>query len=149
MWHTLVFTDDLTGIYNRTVYSKHISEIEKLNTTEDFGIMIFDIDNFKEINDTRGHLAGDAVLKLVAKALTSVFYSPQYSVYRIGGDEFAVIAKNTTEIQLIESMLYLRNVLEKDSDIRLSKGYSIIQGSFNAAFKNADEMLYADKASRK
>lgn len=149
LWHTLAFTDDLTGLHNRTAYNKHISRIEKKKTTKGLGIMIFDVDNFKEINDTKGHFEGDSVLKHVAKALLTVFPPPKYSVYRIGGDEFAVLTENTTELQLIEAMLELRNVLEKDSDITISKGYSIIQGNVKTAFKNADEMLYADKASRK
>ena len=149
LWHRLAFTDNLTGIYNRTAYSKHISEIEKLNTTDGFGIMLFDIDNFKAINDTRGHLAGDTVLQYVAGILLKVFSSPKYSVYRIGGDEFAVIAKNTTEKQIVAGLINLKNVLEKDSDIRLSKGYSIIQGSVKDAFADADKMLYADKAAKK
>lgn len=111
--------------------------------------MIFDVDNFKEINDKKGHLAGDNVLKHVANAMKTAFPLPKYMTYRIGGDEFAVIAEDTTEEQMIVAMLELRNVLEKDSDITISKGYSIIQDNFKEAFKNADEMLYADKASRK
>lgn len=149
LWHTLAFTDNLTGLYNRTAYSRHVTEIEKLDTTKGFAIMLFDIDNFKEINDKRGHLEGDAALKSVAKTLTSVFSSSEYSVYRIGGDEFAVISENTTEKRLIESMIKLENAMKKRGNLRLSKGYSIIQGSVKAAFKNADEMLYADKASKK
>jgi len=148
-WFKLAFIDDLTGLNNRTAYNKHVSEIEKKNETKGLGIMVFDVDNFKEINDTKGHLAGDSVLKHVAKALLTVFSSSQYSVYRIGGDEFAVLSKKTTEKHLIDAMLELRNVLEKDSDITISKGYSIIHGDVKSAFKNADEMLYADKASRK
>lgn len=149
LWHTLAFKDDLTGIYNRTAYGRHISEIEKMNTTRGFAIMLFDIDNFKKINDTRGHLAGDEALKSISKALTSVFSSSEYSVYRIGGDEFAVIAENTTEGRIIDRLLKLESVLKKSGLLRLSKGYSMIAGSVKAAFKNADEMLYADKASKK
>lgn len=149
LWHTLAFKDDLTGIYNRTAYSRHADEIEKLDTTKGYAIVLFDVDDFKEINDTKGHLEGDSVLKHVAKTLVSVFSSHKYTVYRIGGDEFAVIAESITEKQLIASMIKLSRVMEKNGDVRLSKGYSIIQGSVKAAFKNADEMLYADKESKK
>ena len=149
IWHTLALTDDLTGIYNRTAYNRHISEIEKSFITENMGIILFDIDNFKKINDTSGHLAGDMALKYVANTLTSVFSSPNYDVYRIGGDEFAVLARKTSEKQIIELLIKLRKTMAKDSDIRLSNGYSVIHGNINAAFKNADEMLYADKASKK
>ena len=149
LWHTLAFKDDLTGIYNRTAYSRHVAEIEKMDTTKGYAIMLFDVDDFKEINDTKGHLEGDAALKHVAKILISVFSSNKYTVYRIGGDEFAVIAENTTEKQLITSMIMLKNVMKKSGDIRLSKGYSMIYGSVKTAFKNADDMLYADKSSKK
>lgn len=149
LWHTLAFTDDLTGLYNRTAYNRHVSEIEKKKSRNNIGIIILDVDNFKEINDTKGHLSGDSVLKHVAKALLTVFPSPKYSVYRIGGDEFAVLAENLTEDEIIDAMLNLRNVLEKDSDITISKGYSIVHEDVKTAFKHADEMLYADKASRK
>ncbi|MBQ7986640.1 MAG: hypothetical protein IJ304_05185, partial [Clostridia bacterium] len=65
------------------------------------------------------------------------------------GDEFAVISRNTSERQIIERLIELRAVMGENSNIRLSNGYSVIQGDIRAAFKNADEMLYADKASRK
>ena len=149
LWHTLAFIDDLTGLYNRTAYNKHIAEIEKKKIALGFGIIIFDIDNFKKINDTQGHLAGDMVLKHVANVLTLVFSLPKYSVYRIGGDEFAVLTENATETQLINAMLEFRKILEKNENITISKGYSVIQGNVKVAFENADKMLYADKASRK
>ena len=149
LWHTLAFKDDLTGLYNRNAYSRHADEIEKLDTTKGYAIMLFDVDNFKKINDTKGHLEGDAVLRCVAKMLFSVFSSHIYTVYRIGGDEFAVIAENTTEKQIISTLLRLSKDMEKSGDVRLSKGYSMIQGSVKNAFKNADDMLYADKESKK
>lgn len=148
-WHTLAFTDSLTGLYNRAAYSNHILEIDALDATDGFAIMVFDIDDFKRINDTKGHLAGDEALKLVAKVLVQVFSLPRHRVYRIGGDEFAVIAKDTTENEIINSLMTLKTALEKDGDIRLSKGYSIIKKNVKSAFKDADEMLYADKASKK
>ena len=149
LWHTLAFNDDLTGLYNRNAYSRHVDEIEKLDTTKGYAIALFDVDDFKKINDTKGHLEGDAVLKYVAKTLVSVFSSRKYTVYRIGGDEFAVIAEGVSEKQLIATMIKLSRTMEKSGDVRLSKGYSKIQGSVKNAFKNADDMLYADKESKK
>ncbi len=145
----LAFTDALTGVYNRTAYNKHVSEISKSDIAEGVGITLFDVDDFKVINDSKGHLAGDATLKLVAKALRTVFLGPRNYIYRIGGDEFAVISKNTSEDRLIESLICVRRILEKQSDIRVSGGYSMIKESINSSFRYADEMLYADKFSRK
>lgn len=146
---TLAYTDALTGVYNRMAYNSHILELNSIDDLEYVGIILFDIDNFKIINDSKGHMAGDAVLKMVAKTLKKVFPAPENNVYRIGGDEFAVISKNITETQLIELLIKLRKNLKKESDIRLSNGYSITKGNINMAFKYADEMLYADKNSKK
>lgn len=148
-WHKLAYTDDLTGLLNRASYNKRVREIEKKKKTDGYGIILIDVDNFKQINDTKGHLEGDAVLKYVANTLKEIFSLPCFKVYRIGGDEFAVIASNVTEDDIICYMMNVRNVLEKNGDIRLSKGYSVIQSDVKAAFKYADEMLYADKNSRK
>ena len=148
-WHNIAITDDLTGIHNRTAYSNHIEELEKSDKVNGLGIILFDIDNFKAINDKKGHLAGDEVLKLVAKVLTSVFPSPKCEVYRIGGDEFAVLTRKTTEQEIIQLLIKFRAALDEYSDIRLSNGYSVADDNVKVAFKNADEMLYADKASKK
>ena len=113
-------------------------------------IIFFDIDDFKRINDEQGHLEGDRVLRFVAKTLLAVFPPVRYRVFRIGGDEFAVISEKTKESELIEALIKLRDIFEAKSDICVSKGYSIIlDGDLKNAFKIADEMLYADKASRK
>lgn len=149
MWHKLAITDDLTGIYNRNAYNlyvnKSISDVkQKLRW-----IILFDVDNFKIINDTKGHLAGDIVLKNVAKILSEVFSSFQYKVFRMGGDEFSVLAEDVLENEIVEHLLYLKKRLEIDANISLSKGYSIIKDNPEKAFKYADEMLYADKLSKK
>lgn len=148
VWHTLALTDGLTGIYNRTAYNSHIAEFVKSNKTEGLGIVLFDIDDFKKINDTRGHLAGDEVLKMVAKTISFVFSSSRCNVYRIGGDEFAVLIRETTENEIIQLLITLRTISEKEG-VKLSNGYSVIQDNADIAFENADEMLYADKTSRK
>ncbi len=152
MWHKLAVTDDLTGIYNRAAYSSHIDNLKsKINANNfSFAIILFDIDNFKAINDTYGHLEGDRVLQLCSKMLCNIFSHPDYIVYRIGGDEFAVILQNITENDLIELLMIVREQENKDIGFKLSKGYSFWNNNsdFSDVFKNADEMLYADKASK-
>ena len=82
--------DGLTGLYNRAAYLRAIEQAD----WEDVAVLAIDIDAFKQINDTYGHAAGDAVLVAVAKALVTVFRSDDF-VCRLGGDEFTVIMKNT------------------------------------------------------
>lgn len=149
IWHTMAFTDDLTGLQNRAAYNKQIIKIEEESKDGQYCIILFDIDHFKEINDTKGHLAGDDVLKFVAKMLLGIFREPVYNVYRIGGDEFAVIGKNTTETQLIQALILVECESKIYDGLRLSKGYSFVCEQVETAFAIADEMLYADKLSKK
>lgn len=149
IWRRMAYTDDLTGLSNRAAYNRDISELGAQGSKRFLAIVLFDIDNFKAINDTKGHLAGDDVLKTVANMLATVFEKYYYRVYRIGGDEFAVIAENGGEDKLINNIIELRNKLNKAGGIQLSKGYAIVRDDVIRAFKEADEMLYADKKSRK
>lgn len=148
-WHELAITDDLTGIYNRNAYNLYVTKKRIDIKRKAKWIILFDIDDFKKINDTKGHLAGDAVLVNVAKTLTKVFAGPEYSLFRIGGDEFSVIIDGVSERKIIERLLTLNKSLEECVGVRLSKGYSIIKDNYEEAFKYADEMLYADKRSKK
>lgn len=152
-WYEVAFTDDLTGIQNRAAYSRHIAGLQDASgdTKGALGIVLFDIDDFKAINDTCGHLAGDKTLQSVATMLSEVFADGNYSVYRIGGDEFAVIAENSSEKEIIDLLLEVRMRESKDGAFKLSKGYAMVgrEETFRDAFSKADEMLYADKVSRK
>ena len=148
MWHKLAVTDDLTGIYNRNAYNLYIEEYKSNTKIESRWILLFDVDDFKLINDTKGHLAGDLVLKNVAKLLLEIFSSCQYKVFRIGGDEFLVLAENVSETEIIENLILVKKHFGTNGEINLSKGYSEIKDSTEKAFKYADEMLYADKLSK-
>lgn len=86
--------DELTGAYNRSGYDLLLSSID-LSTTY---MMLFDVDNFKTINDTFGHEVGDKVLVKLVQVLKSNFRSDDY-ICRIGGDEFVVFMVHTAETQ--------------------------------------------------
>lgn len=86
------FTDELTGAFNRRYFMRFLSAAidqarEKRHAVT---LLIFDVDNFKQYNDTAGHAAGDEILTQTVRLLTSVI-RPTDRVCRIGGDEFAVI----------------------------------------------------------
>ena len=149
MWHKLAITDDLTGIYNRNAYNLYVNETIINIKQKSRWIILFDVDDFKIINDTKGHLAGDLVLMYVAKILSEVFSTFQYRVFRMGGDEFSILAEGVSENEIIEHLISLKKRLETDGNISLSKGYSMIKDNSEEAFKYADEMLYADKLSKK
>lgn len=81
--------DALTGCKNRRAFDSDIAEL--LNNHQPFALALVDIDNFKSINDTWGHLSGDIVLRNVAREGIQVMQPHNVSVYRYGGEEFAVI----------------------------------------------------------
>ena len=148
MWHKLAITDDLTELYNRNAYNDKFIKMKEDSKKKVYGIILFDVDNFKIINDTKGHLTGDKVLQNVAKVLKEIFIESKYAVFRIGGDEFSVIAENVSENEIIKKLTLLNRYLEND-EIQLSKGYSIVKYDPYEAFKCADEMLYSDKLLKK
>lgn len=148
-WKKMALTDNLTKLGNRMAFNIKIDMLKGIKENDIIGILLFDVDNFKLVNDVEGHLAGDRKLKEVAIALLEVFDSPDCTVYRFGGDEFAVITKNYTEEEIIGFLLKIRELEQKSGTFSLSKGYAIvntlnIQG-IEKAIDRADEMLYADK----
>jgi diguanylate cyclase (GGDEF)-like protein len=88
------FTDTLTGLKNRRAMT-HVME-RLLASQSGFGLMLLDLDFFKDVNDTLGHAAGDLVLQTVARILLDEA-RPGDTVVRLGGDEFALIAPGLSD----------------------------------------------------
>jgi diguanylate cyclase (GGDEF)-like protein len=84
--------DSLTGLPNRILFHDRLEQAIKLSKRNNakFGVALLDLDNFKEINDTQGHLVGDHVLTTVSERINSVLRSSD-TVARLGGDEFAFV----------------------------------------------------------
>lgn len=91
-------TDPLTRLPNRRTLDAVLDELLELCqvTAQPVALALIDLDAFKSVNDTHGHLAGDQVLKLVADQLTRTFLRKYDLVARLGGDEFAVLLRDTT-----------------------------------------------------
>ena len=90
----LVYTashDALTGVYNRTEFDRYYRQIEK---TQNVGIIVADVDHFKQYNDEYGHDIGDRVLCAAVEAMKRNFRSVDH-ISRIGGDEFCIIMPRT------------------------------------------------------
>ncbi|MGP1256331.1 MAG: PleD family two-component system response regulator [Kiloniellales bacterium] len=93
---SMAFTDVLTGIYNRRYMSAHLDRkmMEIAETGKPVSVMLFDIDHFKRVNDTHGHVVGDSVLKAVADhVLESVRETDLLA--RFGGEEFVLVMPAT------------------------------------------------------
>ena len=88
----LAYVDPVTGLFNRNAAGEHLADSVRdgLATGEGFSVVTIDIDDFKKINDTLGHAAGDALLCEVARRLTGAL-SPSARAYRFGGDEFVIV----------------------------------------------------------
>jgi len=146
--------DTVTKLLNRHAFEKML---EKLSGADLVGIISFDVDNFKEINDTYGHAKGDHCLIIAARIIKNSFKEIG-QCYRIGGDEFCVLAETTNEAAInscIDLMVHsLENARETDPVIpNISFGYSIYnkskQRDIVITLQEADEKMYACKKNRR
>lgn len=154
----LAFHDSLTEIPNRhyaELKVQHaLQEVDQFNRR--IGLILLDLDHFKEVNDTYGHGAGDNLLRTVCRTISDNMRS-ENMVARWGGDEFLLIVKDTGEdglVQYAERLLKLIGSSEiREGGVRIS-----VTGSIGAtmirkgetsqlAIKRADELMYKSKTS--
>jgi diguanylate cyclase (GGDEF)-like protein len=112
---SLALRDALTGLPNRSLLDDRLDQaLQRCRRTADaFALMVVDLDGFKEVNDIRGHEAGDQVLQSVARRLESVVRASD-TVARIGGDEFVVLSLGTgTEEEAAALVGRLRHALRR------------------------------------
>ena len=95
----LASRDQMTGLFNNAEFQNNLGRQIKLfrRDQQPFCLAMGDIDNFKRVNDTHGHPAGDAVIKSIAQILMTVLREEVDTSYRYGGEEFAIIMRNTPE----------------------------------------------------
>lgn len=96
----LAETDQLTGLYNKVTTEKKIMEFIADQPETQSLMFVLDIDNFKKINDTRGHAFGDEVLRSIGRQVKALFRSSDI-IGRAGGDEFIIFLKGVKEDQFI------------------------------------------------
>lgn len=154
---TLSITDALTGLFNRRYFDmvlrKEINQAQRNNY--DFCLAFIDIDNFKTINDTYGHPCGDEFLIVVANALRESISRSNDIIFRIGGDEFAVILaiqsdKAKSFFEKIQSKFNKNNQYEQ---VSLSIGLVALQPTHSTEYQSiistADQCLYQAKNAGK
>ncbi|HEX8512801.1 MAG TPA: EAL domain-containing protein [Allosphingosinicella sp.] len=151
--------DALTDLPNRRSFQSHLqaATLRAMESGELVGLLLLDLDHFKHVNDTLGHLAGDHVLQTFARRLKSCVRTGDL-VARLGGDEFAVILDGVKGredlLRAGESILARLDAPMRFEGRAISAGASIGGALFpadasnaNELFKNADTALYALKAS--
>lgn len=135
--------DSLTGLLNRQAYYSTITNSQKDITA----IVSIDMNGLKKINDTEGHLAGDEAIISVSNCLLKVSKF-KYSFYRIGGDEFIIICKKTTNEELMDLVSNIeKNISETKYSISI--GYSFNDNpdkDIELMVKDSDDMMYKNKA---
>ena len=156
----LSVTDELTGIPNRRGLRSALGQtLAAAGRHGESGVLAFiDLDDFKEINDVHGHMAGDAVLRFVAKSLKQ-HVRPSDVVARIAGDEFAVILKRCSEKQGEERVAALQKEINQGLvtyggtkiAISCSAGVKAFDGTTDPAelIEAADRAMYNNKEERK
>jgi diguanylate cyclase (GGDEF)-like protein len=106
--YVLAYHDELTGIRGRRAFNESL-----LSLDQQYAIAIVDIDHFKKFNDTYGHDVGDQVLCMVAKRLLQVGGEGQ--AFRCGGEEFAIVFRDTSAKEAFEHLDSLRQIVEKST----------------------------------
>ncbi|AKH99218.1 diguanylate cyclase (GGDEF) domain-containing protein [Hoeflea sp. IMCC20628] len=151
-------TDELTSLYNRRAFNKLLIErSRRLPTDDQIVVMLFDIDGFKNINDTFGHDVGDKLLKKVAEELQAISSSHEGILARLGGDEFAMVisgehlhskakAATTGALAIVHETIEVEG---RHVDIGLSVGVAFGDASVDATelLHQADIAMYEAKRS--
>lgn len=157
----LAYTDPLTGVKSKAAYGEEVRKLE--HTIRDgfyqFGIVMFDINGLKEMNDTYGHDAGDAYIRNACKLICMVYkHSP---VFRMGGDEFIAVLKGQDLLysqklmyQFYERMEKISQAAEKpEEEISIAAGMAVFHEGkdtdVQSVFKRADENMYMNKKAMK
>lgn len=149
----LASSDTLTGLPNRSYFQANQNRLVRNKVPH--ALLVFDLDNFKKINDSMGHEVGDVLLVKVAERILNIGRQ-QDSVYRLGGDEFSIIIENTNDIHTITSIA--KDILKtigqplklKSQEIVLYSSIGIVLYPEDGAtpqelLKNADTAMYHAK----
>lgn len=153
----LATVDDLTGLMNRRGFNAIAYHTLALchRMEKPAALLMFDLNDFKEINDTRGHAEGDRALRRFAAHLSRSFRGSDV-VARIGGDEFCVLLSGAKAEEAPNALAHLDENLSEDQrepDLCYSVGvtpYDVEKHpSTSALLKDADERMYRDKAGKK
>ncbi len=152
--------DSLTGIYNKRalVYKGPEAFKRARLLKEELSVIIFDIDHFKQVNDTYGHSAGDYVIKELSQVIKNSVIRSRDFFARFGGEEFTLILAGSSKTDALEVAERARTKVEnhvftfdgKTMAIKISLGLCSLTSeilSWDELFKKADEALYRSKSN--
>lgn len=145
--------EEFTNVMNKTAFRAHVSaELEAMHQDQYICLLVIDIDKFKSINDTFGHLVGDQVLLHVVKVVKEVLRSSDF-IGRIGGDEFCVFMKNILSLPYLHERLdelldrLVNTRIENKQVLSASIGVCMSDHvcRYDEIFQKADEAMYRAK----
>ncbi|WP_058598821.1 GGDEF domain-containing protein [Aureimonas ureilytica] len=148
---TLAVTDIQTGLLNRRGFFALLDQAQASGADMTLGIV--DIDHFKRINDTYGHLVGDFVIAEVGRSLSEALKAPHF-VGRVGGEEFAIALNGVTPIEALHISDRLRGRVSRVGGPQLPTNLSVTasiglarigEGEVMASYARADRALYEAK----
>ena len=151
------YKDALTNVKNKLAYLETLADLEmdiESGKLTEYGVVVFDVNGLKEINDTRGHDIGDEYIKSGCSVICHQFeHSP---IFRIGGDEFVAILKGddyARKEELIESFRKKIAENQKKGEVIVASGLAVYDvnsdDSFNDVFRRADKDMYIQKRALK
>jgi diguanylate cyclase (GGDEF)-like protein len=150
----MAITDELTGLYNRHYMRDELRRMSAHAARRDrpFAIVSLDVDGLKAVNDSRGHQAGDALLRGIADALRAVLRSEDIAV-RTGGDEFVVLLPDADRGEAVKVVYRIRQRIAALGDhgaAGVSSGIAVWRRGSDReeALREADQELYRAKAAR-
>ena len=150
----IAYTDALTGIGNRASYDREVERISNQERHEVLGILMMDVNNLKQINDTQGHKAGDSVLRDFGQRITRLLPASA-TLFRYGGDEFIALIPKVDEDQIAKLadavLAFFTSSGKVDYDVAV--GYEVYipkkKEKFAQVVSRADTAMYRCKSAMK
>jgi diguanylate cyclase (GGDEF)-like protein len=149
--------DSLTGIGNRYSFNEFIDRLSKQNSKQPYTVVMIDMDHFKEINDTLGHLEGDNALRDMAAIIKGCVRYSDFAA-RYGGDEFVLAAKEEHDIKRVMERIQVAIDLQNEKKVRpyciqISYGYDVFTPnsgqSIETFLRHIDTLMYKHKAEKR
>ncbi|MCQ2577150.1 MAG: GGDEF domain-containing protein [Treponema sp.] len=159
-YRELAYKDSLTHVANRTSWLERLKKIESDRVTIDsYGVILFDLNNLKKVNDHMGHQSGDQFISSACKIICNVFNDCE--VYRIGGDEFIALLRNYSVYECDRKLMEFETICGKWNwehqealfEMSVAAGGAVfdfsVDNSFEETVARADAFMYQCKLEMK
>lgn len=153
----LAYRDTLTGVGNRNGYEELLEEVKVLTDKERICVCVFDINNLKIVNDTKGHNVGDQYIIDCCQVICKAHQTS--AVFRIGGDEFIAVCEDASDTFVQESIEAMASLTEQYNNkdrpyqVSIAHGYEFFNGkkhkTLDDAKNDADKVMYKNKKMTK